>query len=278
VVGVDYSLTPTCATCHMSATPNQPVTHDVGERMSWTLRPVLSRATEGSRTKRDSMKDVCRQCHGPRHVEGFYASFDGLVNLYNEKFARPAAEIMEILRRNGSLRGTDGRRTEAGFGSDVEWIFWELWHHEGRRARHGAAMMGPDYAWWHGMYEVSKHFYFRFIPAVRKLRDREANRFIVELLRGPFHAWLSEDKAVTAEKLRSGRMAEVFKDMYRPPWLSAPADEGAHPSVSDKQALRSEGRGTAEASPHKGTSSERAGGSTGSPRSERGRRASGHSR
>ena len=39
VVGVDYQDTATCATCHISATPNQPATHDVGQRISWTLRP-----------------------------------------------------------------------------------------------------------------------------------------------------------------------------------------------------------------------------------------------
>ncbi len=27
-------------------------------------------------------------------------------------------------------------------------------------------MMGPDYTHWHGMYEVSKHFYEEFLPAV----------------------------------------------------------------------------------------------------------------
>ena len=27
-------------------------------------------------------------------------------------------------------------------------------------------MMGPDYTHWHGMYEVSKHFYMKFLPAV----------------------------------------------------------------------------------------------------------------
>ena len=27
-------------------------------------------------------------------------------------------------------------------------------------------MMGPDYTHWHGMYEVSKHFYTKFLPAV----------------------------------------------------------------------------------------------------------------
>ena len=30
IVGKDYTAAPTCATCHMSATSNQPVTHDVG--------------------------------------------------------------------------------------------------------------------------------------------------------------------------------------------------------------------------------------------------------
>ena len=33
---------PTCATCHMSATETQKVTHDVGDRISYTLRPVVS--------------------------------------------------------------------------------------------------------------------------------------------------------------------------------------------------------------------------------------------
>ena len=27
-------------------------------------------------------------------------------------------------------------------------------------------MMGPDYTHWHGMYEVAKHFYTEFLPAV----------------------------------------------------------------------------------------------------------------
>jgi len=35
---------------------------------------------------------------------------------------------------------------------------YELWHHEGRRARMGTAMMAPDYTWWHGFYECKKRF------------------------------------------------------------------------------------------------------------------------
>ncbi|MFO0794158.1 MAG: multiheme c-type cytochrome [Candidatus Brocadiaceae bacterium] len=47
VLGRDYAAAPTCTTCHISSymtsegqhTPNN---HDVGERISWTLRPVVS--------------------------------------------------------------------------------------------------------------------------------------------------------------------------------------------------------------------------------------------
>ena len=32
------------------------------------------------------------------------------------------------------------------FDDKADWLFWYLWHHEGRRMRIGAAMMGADYA------------------------------------------------------------------------------------------------------------------------------------
>ncbi|MBS1272508.1 MAG: Hydroxylamine oxidoreductase [Candidatus Marinimicrobia bacterium] len=44
IVGEDYNVAPTCATCHISATKSQEVTHDVGQRISWTLRPEVSYA------------------------------------------------------------------------------------------------------------------------------------------------------------------------------------------------------------------------------------------
>ncbi|MBI4532951.1 MAG: hypothetical protein HY711_03305, partial [Candidatus Melainabacteria bacterium] len=53
IVGKDYSAAPTCATCHMSATTNQPVTHDVGLRISYTLRPVISKLTTSHSAKLD---------------------------------------------------------------------------------------------------------------------------------------------------------------------------------------------------------------------------------
>ena len=41
-------------------------------------------------------------------------------------------------------------RTAAGNPEKIEWTYYELWHHQGRRARMGTAMMGPNYMQWHG--------------------------------------------------------------------------------------------------------------------------------
>lgn len=58
VVGKDYSAAPTCATCHMSRTKTQPVTHDVGLRISYTLRPVISKLTTSHSSIEDEFGEV----------------------------------------------------------------------------------------------------------------------------------------------------------------------------------------------------------------------------
>ncbi|MBF0274020.1 MAG: hypothetical protein HQK84_02185 [Nitrospinae bacterium] len=212
VVGVDYYQAPTCATCHMSATSKQKVTHDVGDRLSWNLRPPVSKPKENSKANREKMMDVCQACHGKRFADGFYRQFDGVVNLYDEKFGKPAKEIFAILKKNKSLKN------QASFSNDVEWLYWELWHHEGRRARHGAAMMAPDYTWWHGIYEVAKHFYMKYIPAVRKLDDKEANAYIDKLLESDWHKWFKNSSKETQDALKSGATAKSYEGLFVPPW------------------------------------------------------------
>lgn len=180
--GRDYSSGPTCASCHISATPNQTVTHEVGARIGWTLRPTISVKGADADVKRKSMQDVCVQCHSSSFTSGFYSQFDGVVNLYNDKFGRPASLIMDKLTGAGLL-------TAQPFDAKIKWTYYELWHHEGRRARHGAAMAGPDYAWWHGLYEVSKVFYTEFIPEARALDPR----IVDEALNGmPEHDWFTK--------------------------------------------------------------------------------------
>jgi len=162
IVGKDYSAAPTCTTCHMGATTTQPSTHDVGARISWTLRPPVSKKLENADQRRAAMVDVCTSCHAAPFVDAFYKQFDNLVNLYDNKFAKPATAIRNELMDRGVI-------TRADFDDKLDWIYYELWHHEGRRARHGAAMSGPDYAWWHGMYDVAKVFYTEFLPEVKRI-------------------------------------------------------------------------------------------------------------
>ena len=128
--------------------------------MSWNgVKRKVAKITTWEQ-RRDSMNGACFNCHDHTFVDNFYHQFDSLVVLYNDKFAKPAQQLMDELTKDGVLSA------KAPFEHEVQWVFWELWHHEGRRARHGASMMGPDYTHWHGMYEVSKHFYMKFLPAV----------------------------------------------------------------------------------------------------------------
>jgi len=93
-----------------------------------------------------------------------------------------------------------------GFAHELNWLWFELWHHEGRRMRHGASMMGPDYTHWHGSYEVAKHFYVKFIPKVRHIAeeqdDDELSSMIDEILSRPEHEWMDGMDSAEAQRLR----------------------------------------------------------------------------
>ena len=217
VLGKDYTQAPTCATCHMSGNTRNGgrVTHDPGERISWTNRPPVSLVMDTDKdhkvvteadpekrralvvdtagAKRTRMKEVCWHCHSADYVDAFYRQYDSFVVLYNEKFARPGQKIMAALLAEGMI-------TKTQFDDSIEWTWYFLWHHEGRRARHGASMMAPDYAHWHGMFEVAERWYRHFIPEARELvraaaaagRAEPAARagaVIEGVMARPEHAW-----------------------------------------------------------------------------------------
>jgi hydroxylamine dehydrogenase len=215
ILGTDYWAAPTCTTCHIGAYTTAEGTavasnHDVGERISWTLRPVVStkinrvvfddgwqddypdtralpaigspvevtrnRLVNGVfgpvrvtlkvakiitwQQRRDEMQGVCLNCHGQSQVAGFYAQYDDLVTLYNDKFATVGSALMNDLLADKVLSAN------APYEKPVQWTWYELWHHQGRRARMGASMSGPDYTHWHGMYEVARSFYVDFLSQV----------------------------------------------------------------------------------------------------------------
>ena len=82
----------------------------------------------------------------------FYDGFDKAVQEYNEVYFKPAKAKLDELYDKGLLDKTKF------FDENLEVEYYELWHHEGRRARMGAMMMAPDYAWWHGFYECKLRF------------------------------------------------------------------------------------------------------------------------
>ena len=66
-------------------------------------------------------------------------------------------------------------------------------------------MMAPDYAHWHGMYEVAERFYQELIPMARehieagrkagKTKEADAvEKLIDEILARPEHAWQQRPK------------------------------------------------------------------------------------
>ncbi len=239
VLGEDYTAAPTCATCHMSAVRTTdgdfvPVTHDVGLRISWNNRPPASirpeisdaklgltkMAAVGWQTRRANMIEVCTVCHTRPYVDNFYEQYDGVIELYNSKFAEPGMAFMKLLKEKQLV-------TPVQFDEQVEWTWWEIWHHEGRVARHGASMMAPDYTHWHGLYEVAKHWYSKFIPELREIVEtnlhsedsarveaaKQLAQAIEDHLARPEHAWYT-GKISPEEQEKRRRAQEEFMKRY----------------------------------------------------------------
>ena len=231
IPGEDYSAAPTCATCHMSATRSQAVTHDIGMRISWNNRPVVSVRPEvsdakmglpgakvGWKKRRANMKDVCTACHNASWSDNFYIQYDALVALYNDKFAKPGRDLYQAAKP---------LLNPVKFSNHLDFVWFELWHHEGRRARHGASMMAPDYTHWHGTYDLAKHFYAKYIPELKELAHKgiksgdparvkagkALEATIDRVLNSPNHRWFL-GKTDPAEKARRAKAGEAFRARY----------------------------------------------------------------
>ncbi|MFO7986685.1 MAG: multiheme c-type cytochrome [Desulfatiglandaceae bacterium] len=175
--GADFRA-PTCATCHMSAAPGVSVTHDVTERLSWetqaplTVRPADFKpfpAQTDWREARKKMETICQQCHSKTWTSDHFQNLDRVIQNYNDLYYGPAKAAMD------DLYGLNLLSRETYFDEPMEWEFYELWHHEGRRARMGAAMMAPDYAWWHGFYEL-KHRFNKIMERYEGIKEKGGDK------------------------------------------------------------------------------------------------------
>lgn len=157
----DYRA-PTCATCHMSGIGELEVTHNVSERLYWNLWAKVSKERTDpdvmgmyygdGEAGREKMKMVCGECHSSEHTEAFFASGDKAVILYNEEYFAPAEAMRAELEEKGLLK-------ENPWEDEFQILYYHLWHHEGRRARQGAMMAGPDWAHWEGFFILMQDLY-----------------------------------------------------------------------------------------------------------------------
>ena len=153
---------PTCVTCHLSGIGELATTHNISERLYWNLwaktsavrdsTDVLSPLLGDGEAGRAKMKLVCNSCHSSLHTEGFFSQGDRAVQLYNEAYFAEAEKMRSTLEDKGLLK-------ENPWTDEFQIIYYYLWHHEGRRARHGAMMNAPDWAHWHGFFELQQDLY-----------------------------------------------------------------------------------------------------------------------
>ncbi len=169
-----------------------------GDKLKKVLEEKTIKSVVSWKERRTSMQEVCKSCHGVNQVRDFYSQLDDLVTLYNDKFAKPGAELVAMMKK-------DGIWENSGFQHKIGYTWFEIWHHEGRRARMAAAMFAPDYTHWHGLYEVSRNFYHEFLPEIQELADHAGmgdkyKAHIQTLLAKPEHLWI-----------RTGGSAETMK-------------------------------------------------------------------
>lgn len=171
----DYRA-PTCATCHMSGIGDLKTTHNVSRRLKWNLWAPKSNLRDGgletavkvwneegkftagnavaghpdgSAAGRAEMEAVCSSCHSTLHTKNFFTMADKQVVLYNESYFAPAKKMLDELQAKGLI-------DKDQWSDEFFKVYYHLWHHQGRRMRQGALMNGPDYAHWHGVFELQQ--------------------------------------------------------------------------------------------------------------------------
>ena len=137
---------PTCATCHMSGINGLGVTHDPSERLSYYLASEISQKRPNYAAAQAKMKQVCTQCHTPATIDRVYAQAEQVVQNTNQR-VQQAKDLMTSLRKDGTLTGPP-------FSQPIDFVYFDLWHYDGRTSKHGAFMGGADFVQWHGNYPM----------------------------------------------------------------------------------------------------------------------------
>jgi nitrate/TMAO reductase-like tetraheme cytochrome c subunit len=200
---------PVCVTCHMDGNETQPMTHNVSARlawesqMTWSFRTVWADENLGSwEGKRERMEAICASCHAPDFYETYLLTAD-LVNLQYDEMRRSFVYWTQKLTKNGLIHRLeeDGKFYSSpvlnGWDEDPEHLMYYGWHHEGRRFRHGAEMMGADFTQWHGVWEVQEDL-MEVIKWAAEHGDAEAKKIVHSVSPSKFTTYALYDIPGTA--------------------------------------------------------------------------------
>jgi hypothetical protein len=158
---------PTCATCHMSGLNGLAVTHDPSDRLSYYLADPITKPRPNHDRGQAAMKQVCTQCHTSLLIERVYREAEAVVRSTNEK-VQAANDIITGLRNDKIL-------TTPPFTQPIDFIYFDLWHYDGRTSKHGAYMGGADFVQWHGNYPMLART-VELRAQAEELRRQHANR------------------------------------------------------------------------------------------------------
>jgi hydroxylamine dehydrogenase len=97
--------------------------------------------------KRERMKKVCTACHTEEWVNADFVKRDNVIDIYNAVYMAAGEKYYDDIK-DQAPKATPYDQ------SWVDSIYFEMWHHEGRRWRMGALMKGQDWSHWEGAYLV----------------------------------------------------------------------------------------------------------------------------
>lgn len=122
------------------------VTHDPSERLSYYLANAITDKRPNYAAAQAKMKQICTQCHAPALVDRVYSQAEQVVQVTNDR-VRTAQDLVNGLRKEGTLTGPP-------FSQPIDFVYFDLWHYDGRTSKHGAFMGGADFVQWHGNYPM----------------------------------------------------------------------------------------------------------------------------
>jgi len=143
------------------------------------------KAVASPKRRRGAMTKVCLECHSKGFSNNAMLQFDNVVELFNEKYGKPAQAIMQQLYSDDLL-------TPLPFDEPIEVTYWNLWHTSGTMARHGAAMGSPSMTW-KGMSEVGSNFYGKFLKQIRGVAGKQKGDALIKkyINDSEHHDWLN---------------------------------------------------------------------------------------